>query len=132
MKDEAFSSGVLGKGAAIEPEEGVLYAPADGTVSALFPTGHAIGLTTQTGLELLMHVGMDTVQLDGKGFQAFVETGEAVKRGQKLLAFDMDLISKAGYSLATPVLVTNCDEFEQVEITEAKEVQAGDSLLCVM
>ena len=131
-KDEAFSSGVLGKGAAIEPEEGVLYAPADGTVSALFPTGHAIGLTTQTGLELLMHVGMDTVQLDGKGFQAFVETGEAVKRGQKLLAFDMDLISKAGYSLATPVLVTNCDEFEQVEITEAKEVQAGDSLLCVM
>lgn len=87
---------------------------------------------TQTGLELLMHVGMDTVQLDGKGFQAFVETGEAVKRGQKLLAFDMDLISKAGYSLATPVLVTNCDEFEQVEITEAKEVQAGDSLLCVM
>lgn len=132
VKDEAFSSGVLGKGAAIEPEEGVLYAPADGTVSALFPTGHAIGLTTQTGLELLMHVGMDTVQLDGKGFQAFVETGEAVKRGQKLLAFDMDLISKAGYSLATPVLVTNCDEFEQVEITEAKEVQAGDSLLCVM
>lgn len=132
VKDEAFSSGVLGKGAAIEPEEGVLYAPADGTVSALFPTGHAIGLTTQTGLELLMHVGMDTVQLDGKGFQAFVETGEAVKRGQKLLAFDMDLISKAGYSLATPVLVTNCDEFEQVEITEAKEVLAGDSLLCVM
>lgn len=132
VKDEAFSSGVLGKGAAIEPEEGVLYAPADGTVSALFPTGHAIGLTTQTGLELLMHVGMDTVQLDGKGFQAFVETGDVVKQGQKLLAFDMELISEAGYSLATPVLVTNCDEFEQVEMTEAEKVQAGDSLLCVM
>lgn len=132
VKDEAFASGVLGKGAAIEPEEGVLYAPADGTVSALFPTGHAIGLTTQTGLELLMHVGMDTVQLDGKGFQAFVETGDVVKQGQKLLAFDMELISEAGYSLATPVLVTNCDEFEQVEMTEAEKVQAGDSLLCVM
>lgn len=132
VKDEAFSSGVLGKGAAIEPEEGVLYAPADGTVSALFPTGHAIGLTTQTGLELLMHVGMDTVQLDGKGFQAFVETGDVVKQGQKLLAFDMELISEGGYSLATPVLVTNCDEFEQVEMTEAEKVQAGDSLLCVM
>lgn len=132
VQDEAFSSGVLGKGAAIEPEEGVLYAPADGTVSALFPTGHAIGLTTQTGLELLMHVGMDTVQLDGKGFQAFVETGDVVKRGQKLLAFDMDLISEAGYSLVTPVLVTNCNEFEQVEMTEAEKVQAGDSLLYVM
>lgn len=132
VKDEAFPSGVLGKGAAIEPEEGVLYAPADGTVSALFPTGHAIGLTTQTGLELLMHVGMDTVQLDGKGFQAFVETGDVVKQGQKLLAFDMELISEAGYSLAPPVLVTNCDEFEQVEMTEAEKVQAGDSLLCVM
>lgn len=132
VKDEAFSSGVLGKGAAIEPEEGVLYAPADGTISALFPTGHAIGLTTQTGVELLMHVGMDTVQLDGKGFKSFVETGESVKQGQKLLEFDMKLIREAGYSLATPILVTNCDDFAQVEITEAEKVQAGDLLLRVI
>ena len=132
VKDEAFSSGVLGKGAAIEPEEGVLYAPADGTISAFFPTGHAIGLTTDTGLELLMHVGMDTVQLDGKGFKAFVEEGEVVKQGQKLLEFDMELISKAGYSLVTPVLVTNSDDFEQVEPTEEQKVQAGDFLLSVM
>lgn len=132
VKDEAFASGVLGQGAAIEPEEGVLYAPADGTVSALFPTGHAIGLTTQTGLELLMHVGMDTVQLDGKGFKAFVETGETVKQGQKLLEFDRKLISEAGYSLVTPVLVTNSDDFEQVEITGDEKVKAGDLLLSIM
>lgn len=132
VKDEAFASGVLGQGAAVEPEEGVLYAPADGTVSALFPTGHAIGLTTQTGLELLMHVGMDTVQLDGKGFKAFVETGETVKQGQKLLKFDRKLISEAGYSLVTPVLVTNSDDFEQVEITGDEKVKAGDLLLSIM
>lgn len=129
VKDEAFSSGVLGLGAAIEPEEGVLYAPADGTISALFPTGHAIGLTTTTGLELLMHVGMDTVQLGGKGFKAFVEPGEEVKQGQKLLEFDRKLINDAGYSLVTPVLVANFGEFERVEPTEAKNVQAGDLLL---
>ena len=132
VKDEAFSSGALGMGIAIEPEEGVLYAPADGTVSALFPTGHAIGLTTAGGLELLMHVGMDTVQLDGKGFKAFVEAGEEVKQGQKLLEFDRKLIGEAGYSLVTPVLVTNSDEFERVEPTEAEKVQAGDLLLRVM
>ena len=132
VKDEAFASGVLGQGAAVEPEEGVLYAPADGTVSALFPTGHAIGLTTQTGLELLMHVGMDTVQLEGKGFKAFVETGETVKQGQKLLEFDRKLISEAGYSLVTPVLVTNSDDFEQVEITGDEKVKAGDLLLSIM
>ena len=89
VKDESFSSADLGKGVAVDPEEGVLYAPADGTISALFPTGHAIGLTTETGLELLMHVGMDTVQLDGKGFKAFVAAGDSVKQGQKLLEFDM-------------------------------------------
>lgn len=132
VKDEAFSSGVLGLGAAIEPDEGVLYAPADGTISALFPTGHAIGLTTTTGLELLMHVGMDTVQLGGKGFKAFVEMGEEVKQGQKLLEFDKKLINGAGYSLVTPVLVANSGEFERVEPTEAENVQAGDLLLRIM
>ena len=132
MKDEAFSSGALGEGVAIEPDEGVLYAPADGTISALFPTGHAVGITTETGLELLIHVGMDTVQLDGRGFRTFVEAGEVVKQGQKLIEFDIKLISEAGYSLETPVLVTNADDFKKVEITEAEKVQAGDCLLHIM
>ena len=132
VKDEAFSSGALGKGVAVEPEEGVLYAPADGTISALFPTGHAIGLTTETGLELLMHVGMDTVQLDGKGFKAFVAAGDSVKQGQKLLEFDMKLIQGEGCSLVTPVLVTNSDDFEAVTPSSETQVRAGDLLLSIM
>lgn len=132
VKDEAFSSGALGKGVAVMPEEGVLYAPADGTISAFFPTGHAIGLTTDTGLELLMHVGMDTVQLDGKGFQPLAAAGDTVKKGQKLLEFDMELIQEAGYSLVTPVLVTNSDDFAEVESAEVEEVAAGDLLLSIM
>ncbi len=132
VKDEAFSSGALGKGVAVEPEEGVLYAPADGTISALFPTGHAIGLTTETGPELLMHVGMDTVQLDGKGFKAFVAAGDSVKQGQKLLEFDIKLIQGEGYSLVTPVLVTNSDDFEAVTPSSETQVRAGDLLLSIM
>lgn len=132
VKDEAFSSGALGKGVAVMPKEGVLYAPADGTISAFFPTGHAIGLTTDTGLELLMHVGMDTVQLNGKGFKPLAAAGDTVKKGQKLLEFDMELIQEAGYSLVTPVLVTNSDDFAEVVSARAEKVEPGDLLLSVM
>ncbi len=132
VEDEAFSSGILGKGIAVMQEVGVLYAPADGTISAFFPTGHAIGMTTEKGAELLMHVGMDTVQLNGKGFTPLAATGDRVKKGQKLLEFDMDLIKAAGYSLVTPVLVTNADEMGEVFPAEAgKQIQAGDGLISV-
>lgn len=132
VKDEAFSSGLLGKGVAIMPEEGVLYAPADGTISALFPTGHAIGMTMDNGTELLMHVGMDTVQLEGKGFQTFTAVGARVKRGQKLLEFDMKLIQEAGYSLVTPVLAVNTGENDEVvPVESAKQIQVGDELIRV-
>lgn len=131
VKDEAFSSGALGKGVAVMPAEGALYAPADGKISALFPTGHAIGLSTETGAEILMHVGMDTVQLDGKGFKPLVSVGDIVKKGQKLLEFDKKMIEEAGYSLVTPVLVTNSDEFAAVVFEEKELVQAGDLLMTV-
>lgn len=132
VKDEAFFSGLLGKGVAIMPEEGVLYAPADGTISALFPTGHAIGMTMDNGTELLMHVGMDTVQLEGKGFYMFTAVGERVKRGQKLLEFDMKLIQEAGYSLVTPVLAVNTGENDEVvPVESAKQIQVGDELIRV-
>ena len=104
----------------------------DGTISAFFPTGHAVGITMDTGLELLIHVGMDTVQLNGKGFKPLVAAGDSVKRGQKLLEFDMKLIREAGYSLVTPVLVTNPDDFAQVEPSGESRVQAGDTLLTVL
>ena len=129
VKDEAFSSGILGKGAAIIPEEGVVYAPADGEISAFFPTGHAIGIKTNDGLELLIHVGMDTVQLDGKGFTPLAKAGDKVKKGQKLLEFDKELIKAEGYSTVTPVLISNFDQFDEIIATDEKKVQAGDVFL---
>lgn len=131
VQDEAFSSGALGKGAAVMPAEGVIYAPADGTISAFFPTGHAIGMTTTDGVELLIHVGMDTVQLEGKGFTPLAKAGDVVKKGQKLLEFDMDLITKAGFSMVTPVLVANTVEYAAVIPVNKENVSAGDALICV-
>lgn len=111
VKDEAFSQGVLGKGLAIMPTKGRVVSPVDGTVSALFPTMHAVGLVSDDGIEILIHVGMDTVQLDGKYFSAHVQSGDRVKAGQLLIEFEMEKIKEAGYSLLTPVIVTNHDEF---------------------
>ena len=129
VKDEAFSSGILGKGAAIIPKEGVVYAPADGEISAFFTTGHAIGIKTTDGLELLIHVGMDTVQLDGKGFTPLVKVGDKVKKGQKLLEFDKELIKSEGYSTVTPVLISNFEQFDEIVATNEKYVEAGDIFL---
>lgn len=121
--------GLLGKGVAMIPEEGVIYAPADGEISAFFPTGHAIGMKTCDGLEILIHVGMDTVQLDGKGFTPFASKGDTVKKGQKLLEFDKEFIKKEGYSIVTPVLISNFDQFDQIIPTDESQVQTGDVLL---
>lgn len=131
VADAAFASGMLGQGVAIAPEEGILYAPIDGKVSALFPTGHAIGITSETGAEMLIHVGMDTVQLQGKGFTPLVAVGDSIKQGQKLLEFDMNLIQEAGYSLVTPILITNSDTFTDIVPTEDTEVQVGSVLITV-
>ncbi len=131
VKDEAFSSGALGLGVAVMPEEGAVYAPADGTISAFFPTGHAIGMTTADGVELLIHVGMDTVQLEGKGFTPLAKAGDMVKKGQKLLEFDMDLITNAGFSLVTPVLVANSAEYADVVAVGKETISSGDQLLSV-
>lgn len=129
VEDAAFSSGALGKGVAVIPDEGVLYAPADGTITAMFPTGHAIGMMTEGGAEVLMHVGMDTVQLDGKGFHPLVQPGDSVKRGQKLLEFDCRLITEAGYSLVTPVLITNFMNYQEVEAEAKGRTAVGSGLL---
>lgn len=132
VEDEAFSSGALGQGIAIEPMEGKLTAPADGTISAFFPTGHAIGMTTEDGAEILMHVGMNTVKLEGKYFTPKAKQGDHVKKGQVLLEFDIQKIKKAGYSTVTPVLITNSDQYTDIIPTDAKQVNRGDTILTLL
>ncbi|MDE7314055.1 MAG: beta-glucoside-specific PTS transporter subunit IIABC [Eubacterium sp.] len=132
MKDEAFGSGALGKGAAIQPAEGKVYAPADGVISAFFPTLHAIGITTDTGAELLIHVGLDTVQLNGEGYKAIVAEGDRVKKGELLLEFDIALIESRGFCTETPVLVTNAEDYLDVVETSAGKVEVGEELIKVL
>ncbi len=116
--DEAFASGALGQGAMIEPQRGEVVAPFDGVVSALFPTKHALGLTSDEGIELLIHVGINTVELGGKHFKALVSQGEKVHKGQKLLEFDPEAISQEGFPTQTMVIVTNSSDFQAVEVAE--------------
>lgn len=116
--DEAFASGALGQGAMIEPEAGIVVAPFDGTVTALFPTKHAIGLTAADGTELLIHIGINTVELNGKHFETFVSQGDSVRKGQKLIAFDADAIRKEGFPTQTMVIVTNTPDFKSVEVID--------------
>ncbi len=132
MKDEAFGSGALGKGVAILPKEGKVFAPADGVISAFFPTLHAIGITTDTGAELLIHVGLDTVQLNGEGYTAKAAEGDHVKKGQLLLEFDIALLQAKGFCIETPVLVTNADDYLDIMETSAESVNAGELLLNII
>ena len=113
-KDEVFSSETLGKGVVIEPALGKVYAPFDGEISNFFDTKHAIGITSDSGVELLIHVGMDTVSLNGEGFTAHAQTGDKVKKGQLLLEFDMEFIRSKGFPLTTPVVVTNADDYNDI------------------
>ena len=126
--DAVFASGAIGKGVAIEPSVGEVVAPADGVIRLLFPTNHAIGLATDDGAELLIHVGMDTVALDGKGFTAHVVQGSKVKKGQLLLSFDIDTIKEAGYPVTTPIIVTNMSRFRDLKVLAEGEVDLGDTL----
>ncbi|MBG9981487.1 PTS glucose transporter subunit IIA [Aerococcaceae bacterium DSM 111020] len=114
VPDPAFSSGALGSGIGINPEEGTVFAPASGTITTVFPTGHAVGLKTDSGVEVLIHIGLDTVNLKGEGFTTLVEQGATVKAGDKLVHFDIDTINQAGYPIITPVIVTNTDSFASV------------------
>lgn len=132
MKDAAFASGVLGKGVAILPEEGKVYAPVDAVVSAMFPTLHAIGLKTEEGVELLIHVGLDTVQLEGKGFEAMIKQGDLVKKGQLLVKFDKEFIEQQGFSTETPVLISNADDYFDIVETKSERVNVGENLLTVL
>ena len=128
--DPVFSSGVMGQGVVIEPSQGELVSPVNGTVTVLFPTKHAVGIVSEEGVEMLMHIGMDTVSLDGKGFVAHVEQGDKVVVGQQLISFDMDVIKKAGLVTETPVIITNQDDFQaDVEGNLPRDINRGDDLM---
>ena len=129
VKDEVFSSGAMGEGVAIEPSQGVLHAPDDGRVVMTFPTGHAIGMKTKDGAEILMHIGMDTVNLQGKGFETLVDKGDEVKAGDELVKFDIDEIHSAGYIVTTPIVVTNSKDYEKVLVVRQGEVKVGQEIL---
>ena len=129
--DAAFSEGLLGQGAVIIPTTGEVVAPFDGIVMTLFPTKHAIGLISDKGTELLIHVGIDTVQLDGKYFEAFVKQGDVVKKGQKLVAFDIKAIEAAGFNTQIPIIVTNTQDYSKVDVKAAKYITPGTQFIAV-
>lgn len=131
VKDESFAKGMLGPGIGIEPADGLVVAPFDGTVTVAFPTGHAYGLKSASGVQVLIHVGMDTVKLDGKGFTPRVAKGDVVRRGDVLAEVDLDVIREAGYETITPVVVTNKKKLGGVTPVASGEIQRGDALLDV-
>lgn len=129
VPDETFSQEILGKGVAVEPSSCKITAPCDAQVSTLFDTHHAIGLTLDNGAELLIHIGINTVELDGEGFKAFVSEGDRVKKGQALLEADLQHIKEKGYNTVTPIIITNSDEYKSVEVISFGECKTLESLL---
>lgn len=129
VKDETFAGEFLGKGVAIQPEEGKVVAPFDGKVTVVMDTKHAVGMTSDSGVEILIHVGMDTVQLNGKHYETHVNIGDKVKKGDLLLTFDKEAIVAEGYEITTPVVVTNTADFKQVNGLAEKQVKKGDVII---
>lgn len=129
VKDEVFAGGALGKGVAIIPEDGRICAPCDGVVSLVYPTGHAIGIQSENGAELLIHIGMDTVTLEGKCFDIKVKQGQAVKAGELLIEADLEGIRSAGLDITTPIVVTNVDDYVDITAENMGNIKAGDRLL---
>ena len=131
VEDEVFSSGMLGNGIAIEPTNGQVNSPVDGIVTTVFPTKHAIGVTTDDGVEILIHIGMDTVELNGEGFESFVKQNERVKKGDLLIRVNLDKIKAAGLSMITPIVVTNSNSYKAISIDAKNTVDKGQVLLTI-
>ncbi|CAM3788389.1 beta-glucoside-specific PTS transporter subunit IIABC [Alkalicoccus chagannorensis] len=132
VNDEAFASGAVGRGTAVVPTDGRLYAPASGIVSSVFPSRHAVGVTTDDGAEVLMHIGLNTVQLDGSGFELHVSQGQRVNKGDLLVTADLDYVSGEGFDVVTPVVVTNADAYFDVLAEEDANVQHGETILSII
>nr|WP_294495374.1 PTS glucose transporter subunit IIA [uncultured Mediterraneibacter sp.] len=131
VSDPTFAEEILGKGAAVIPSEGRIYAPADGEIGMVFETLHAVSMTTDSGAEVLIHVGLDTVQMNGEGFTGHVKAGDHVKKGDLLLEVDLEKVKAAGYDTVTPVLICNTPDYESVEGAGSGDVNAGDDLIII-
>lgn len=129
VNDDAFKSEALGKGCAIFPVDGTVVSPVDGTVVALFETKHAIGIESNDGIEVLIHIGLDTVKLGGKYFESYVSKGDKVVKGDKLIHFDLEKITEEGYDITTPVIITNTQDYLDIIETDQENVERGDHLL---
>lgn len=129
VEDEVFSQKILGEGAAVEPSEGKLYAPCDGKIDSVFDTKHAVNMVSNDGVEILLHIGIDTVKLGGQYFEAHVSDGQEVKKGDLLISFDMDKIKAAGYKVTTPIIIGNTDDYASVEPAAENSISAGDIIL---
>lgn len=132
VPDEVFSKGILGQGIAVIPTEGKVVAPFDGTVATIIDSKHAVGIQDENGIEMLVHVGIDTVELKGQHFNCLVSEGEKIKKGQTLLTFDIEAIKKAGFSIVTPVVISNTDDFLEVLASDRKQVNYEEEIITVM
>lgn len=128
VKDPAFNEEILGRGVAIVPTDGTLYAPCDGKISNLIETSHAVGLTTDFGAEVLMHIGFDTVKLKGKYFKAYVNEGDKVKKGDKLIEFDIEKIKDNAFDITTPIVICNYEKFNNLSYN-LSETKVGDTII---
>ena len=131
VSDPTFAEEMLGKGAAVIPEDGKFYAPADGGIGMVLDTPHAVSMTTDFGAEILIHIGLDTVKMKGEGFTGHVKAGDHVKKGDLLLEVDLEKVKAAGYDTITPVLVCNTPDYASVEGIGSAQVNAGDDLIIV-
>lgn len=129
VNDPTFSEGMLGQGVAVIPSEGKIYAPIDGEVGMVFDTLHAVSLTADCGAEVLIHVGLDTVKMNGDGFVGHVQAGDKVKKGDLLLEVDLEKVKAAGYDTTTPMLICNTDDYASVEGLSGKDVEPGDDVI---
>ena len=131
VNDDVFSKGMMGTGVAIVPDDDVIVAPCDGEVTMLFPTMHAFGMKNEDGVEILVHIGIDTVKLEGKGFEVLVENGQKVKKGDPMMRLDLSYLSENAPSLASPVLCTELEDNQKIRLLKEGEIKAGEPLFAV-
>lgn len=132
VEDEVFSEKMVGDGVAIEPREGIVVSPVQGRIVQIFPTKHALGIETEDGLEILIHIGLDTVELKGEGFKSYVKVGDEVKLGDKLLEVDLDFIRKSGRSTVSPIIITNMDIVKNISTKIGNVNRGEDSIINVV